>query len=189
MPLGEIQPIPESIFFFLNISNLDREDITNLLNDLVYSNSQNILAFKALINRPIRVYKIDNLEIEHCERKKYILPTPIDISTLSNHERKLFDDILSIGGSSSVGFPPMWIRGLARWPNLLPQVWMALTQINSDGRLDNMKNHTRSISDEYSSTLSDYVERIPPPETANLALNRLNKLCDGYLGLCRCAAF
>ena len=78
----------------------------------------------------------------------------------------------------SVGFPPMWLRGLARYPSIMPLVWAILTQLEAAGQLADMKEVTRESSDRYSSILSAYVERAPRPDTASEALERLGKLCE-----------
>ena len=87
-------------------------------------------------------------------------------------------EIRSIGGTVSVGFPPMWLRGVARYPTLMPLVWATLTQIEAAGQLADMKKVTREASDRYSSILSAYVGRTPRPDTASEAIERLGKLCD-----------
>ena len=78
----------------------------------------------------------------------------------------------------SVGFPPMWLRGLARYPSTLPLAWAILTQIEANGQLAIMKKDTREASNRYSSILSGHIERIPRPNAAGEAIERLDKLCD-----------
>ena len=78
----------------------------------------------------------------------------------------------------SIGFPPMWLRGLARYPSTLPLAWAILTQIEANGELAIMKKDTREASNRYSSVLSVHIERIPIPKSASQAIERLNKLCD-----------
>ena len=111
-------------------------------------------------------------------RRKYDLPQPINFEDLSSDEKELFREIQSIGGSVSVGFPPMWLRGLARYPSTLPLAWAILTQIEANGQLAIMKKDTREASNRYSSILSGHITRIPIPNSAREAIERLGKLCD-----------
>ena len=78
----------------------------------------------------------------------------------------------------SVGFPPMWLRGLARYSSILPLAWAILTQIDSNGHLETMKKDIREGSDKCSSILAGYIEHTPKPDSASEAIERLRKLCD-----------
>ncbi|MAH84501.1 MAG: hypothetical protein CBB68_09250 [Rhodospirillaceae bacterium TMED8] len=78
----------------------------------------------------------------------------------------------------SVGFPTMWLRGLARYPSIPPLAWVILTRIEANGPLDIMKNDTKEASNHYSSILSAHVKRTPKPDSASEAIERLSKLCD-----------
>ncbi len=72
----------------------------------------------------------------------------------------------------------MWLRGLARYPSILPLAWVILTQIESNGDLEIMKKNTREGSDQYSAILAGHIERTPQPDSAGEAIERLKKLCD-----------
>ena len=87
----------------------------------------NIIAFKSLLNEPSGTHEIEEFSPERDQRRKYDLPQPINFEDLSSDEKELFREIQSIGGSVSVGFPPMWLRGLARYPSTLPLAWAILT--------------------------------------------------------------
>ena len=78
----------------------------------------------------------------------------------------------------SEGFPPMRLRGLARYPSIMPLVWTILTQIEATGQLADLKEVTREASDRYSLILSAHVERTPRPDTASEEIERLGKLCN-----------
>ena len=176
--LDDVCPIPLSAFRILGISDRDRDTLSNLLEDLAYSNAQNIIAFKSLLNEPSDVHEIEEFASKCDHRRKYDLPQPINFEDLSPDERELFREIQSIGGSVSVGFPPMWLRGLARYPSTLPLAWAILTQIEANGQLAIMKKDTREASNHYSSILSAHIKRIPIPNSASEAIERLGKLCD-----------
>ena len=176
--LDDVCPIPLSAFRILGISDRDRDTLNNLLEDLAYSNAQNIIAFKSLLNEPSGAHEIEEFSPGRDQRRKYDLPQPINFEDLSSDEKELFREIQSIGGSVSVGFPPMWLRGLARYPSTLPLAWAILTQIEANGQLAIMKKDTREASNRYSSILSAHIERIPRPNAASEAIERLGKLCD-----------
>ena len=176
--LDNVSPIPLPAFRILGVSDKDKDDLKNLMDDLAYSNAHNIIAFKALLNEPSQQNDIETISPKNNPRKKYDLPKPINLEDLSTDEKELFEEIRSIGGTVSVGFPPMWLRGVARYPALMPLVWATLTQIEAAGQLADMKEVTREASDRYSSILSAYVERTPRPDTASEAIERLGKLCD-----------
>ena len=78
----------------------------------------------------------------------------------------------------SVGFPPMWLRGLARYPAPLPLAWAILTQLHSNDHLEKMEKDIREGSDKYSSILAGYIEHTPKPDSACEVIERLRKLCD-----------
>ena len=176
--LDNVPPIPLPALRILGVSDKDKDDLKNLMDDLAYSNAQNIIAFKALLNEPSRENDIEAIPPKIDPRKKYDLPKPINLEDLSTDEKELFEEIRSIGGTVSVGFPPMWLRGLARYPSIMPLAWAILTQLEATGQLADMKEVTRESSDRYSSVLSAYVERAPRPDTASEAIERLGKLCD-----------
>ena len=176
--LDDVCPIPLSAFRILGINDRDRDTLNNLLEDLAYSNAQNIIAFKSLLNEPSGTHEIEEFSPERDQRRKYDLPQPINFEDLASDEKELFREIQSIGGSVSVGFPPMWLRGLARYPSTLPLPWAILTQIEANGQLAIMKKDTREASNRYSSILSAHIERIPRPNAASEAIERLGKLCD-----------
>ena len=176
--LDDICPVPLSAFRILGISDQDRDTLNNLLDDLAYSNAQNIIAFKSLLNEPSDPHEIEEFPLEHNQRRKYDLRRPINFANLSSDERELFKEIQSIGGSVSVGLPPMWLRGLARYPSTLPLAWAILTQIGSNGHLETMKKDIREGSDKCSSILAGYIEYTPKPNSASEAIERLRKLCD-----------
>ena len=176
--LENVSPLPLSAIRILGVSDKDKGDLKNLMDDLAYSNAQNIIAFKALLNEPSRENDIEAIPPKVGPRKKYDLPEPINLEDLSTDEKELFEEIRSIGGTVSVGFPPMWLRGLARYPSIMPLAWAILTQLEATGQLADMKEVTREVSNRYSSILSDYVERTPRPDSASEAIERLGKLCD-----------
>ena len=176
--LDNVSPIPLPAFRILGVSDKDKDDLKNLMDDLAYSNAQNIIAFKALLNEHSQENDIEAIPPKGGSRKKYDLPQPINLEDLSTDEKELFEEIRSIGGNVSVGFPPMWLRGLARYPSIMPLVWAILIQLEAAGQLADMKAVTRETSDRYSSILSAYVERTPRPDTASEAIERLGRLCD-----------
>ena len=176
--LNSIFQVPRSAFRVLGITDQDREALNNLLDDLAYSNAQNIIAFKSLLHVPSLEKEIEEFKKEHKKRDRYDLPPPINYEDLSCDEKEMFDEIKSIGGSVSVGFPPMWLRGLARYPSIMPLAWAILTQINSNGHLEMMKKATRLGSDEYASVLAGHIKKTSQPDTAKEAIARLVKLCD-----------
>ena len=185
--LDDVCPIPLSAFRILGISDRDRDTLNNLLEDLAYSNAQNIIAFKSLLNEPSGAHEIEEFSPGCDQRRKYDLPQPINFEDLSSDEKELFREIQSIGGSVSVRFPPMWLRGLARYPSTLPLAWAILTQIDANGQLAIMKNDMREASNRYSSILSAHIERIPRPNAASEAIGRLGKLCDAIPRAMQCA--
>ena len=69
--LDDICPVPLSAFRILGISDQDRDTLNNLLDDLAYSNAQNIIAFKSLLNEPSDPHEIEEFPLEHNERRKY----------------------------------------------------------------------------------------------------------------------
>ena len=107
--LDDVCQIPLSAFRILGISDRDRDTLNNLLEDLAYSNAQNIIAFKSLLHEPSDTHEIEEFFPERDLRRKYDLPQPINFEDLSSDEKELFGEIQSIGGSVSVGFPPMWL--------------------------------------------------------------------------------
>jgi len=177
--LDDVCPVPLSAFRILGISDRDKDTLNNLLEDLAYSNAQNIIAFKSLLHEPSGAHEIEEFSRERDQRRKYDLPQPINFEDLSSDEKELFGEIQSIGGTVSVGFPPMWLRGLARYPPILPVAWAILTQIESNGQLEIMKKNTREVSNHYSSILSTHIERTPKPDSASDSIERLSRLCDG----------
>ena len=176
--LENVSPIPLSAIRVLGVKDKDKDDLRNLMDDLAYSNALNIIAFKALLNEPSQEFDIDEFSPKGDQRTKYNLPRPINLDDLSSDEKELFEELNSIGGTVSVGFPPMWLRGLARYPSIMPLAWAILTQLEATGQLADMKEVTRESSNRYSSILSAYVERTPRPDTASVAIERLGKLCD-----------
>ena len=176
--LDNVSPIPLPAFRILGVSGKDKDELKNLMDDLAYSNALNIIAFKALLNEPSQENDIKEFPPKGEPRKKYVLPKPINLEDLSTDEKELFEDMRSIGGTVSVGFPPMWLRGLAKYPSIMPLAWAILTQLEATGQLADMKKVTRQASDRYSSILSAYVGRTPKPNTASEAIERLSKLCN-----------
>ena len=78
--------------------------------------------------------------------------------------KNLFDVINQIGQEVSVGFPPALLRGLARWPKLLPIIWNTLSMIEADGRLEQLKQKTRDEAFKNSSILSLTINRLALPK-------------------------
>ena len=107
------------------------------------------------------------------------LPPLIDLDALKKDEKELFDIIDQIGQEVSVGFPPALLRGLARWPKLLPVIWNILSMIEADGRLEKLKNKTRDKAFESSAMLATHINRIPQPEQGTQILLQLKKLTQG----------
>ena len=114
------------------------------------------------------------------EKRKYSdLPPLIDLDTLGKNEKKLFDLISQLGQDVSVGFPPAWSRGLARWPTLLPVVWNTLSMIDADGRLEQLKQKSRDEAFKNSSILASQINRIDRPEVGDQVLEQLKNLTRG----------
>ena len=133
----------------MGISEQDRHHISEFLNSLNFGNSQNIIGLSARYSD---------------------LPSLIDLDTLGENEKALFDLINQIGQDISVGFPPAWSRGLARWPKLLPIIWNTLSIIEADGRLERLKQKTKDEAFKNSSILASMINNIPPPEIGNQVL-------------------
>ena len=62
--LDDISPVPLSAFRILGISDQDRDTLNHLLDDLAYSNAQNIIAFKSLLNEPSDPHEIEEFPLE-----------------------------------------------------------------------------------------------------------------------------
>ena len=89
------------------------------------------------------------------------------------------DVINQIGQEVSVGFPPALLRGLARWPKLLPIIWNTLSMIASDGRLEQLKQKSRDEAFKNSSILASQINRINPPKDGDQVLEQVKKLTQG----------
>ena len=87
--------------------------------------------------------------------------------------------INQIGQDVSVGFPPAWSRGLARWPKLLPIIWNTLSMIEADGRLEQLKQKTKDEAFKNSSILASRINKIPPPKIGDQVLEQLKRLTQG----------
>ena len=98
---------------------------------------------------------------------------------LSKDEKDLFDVINQIGQEVSVGFPPALLRGLARWPKLLPIIWNTLSMIDSDGRLEQLKQKSRDEAFKNSSILASQINRINAPEVGEQVLEQIKSLTQG----------
>ena len=59
--LDDVCPIPLSAFRILGISDRDKDTLNNLLEDLAYSNAQNIIAFKSLLHEPSGAHEIEEV--------------------------------------------------------------------------------------------------------------------------------
>ena len=103
----------------------------------------------------------------------------IDLDMLSKDEKDLFDVINQIGQEVSVGFPPALLRGLARWPKLLPIIWNTLSMIDADGRLEQLKQKSRDEAFKNSSILASQINRINAPEVGEQVLEQLKNLTQG----------
>ena len=113
------------------------------------------------------------------KRQNSDLPPLIDLDMLSKDEKDLFDVINQIGQEVSVGFPPALLRGLARWPKLLPIIWNTLSMIDSDGRLEQLKQKSRDEAFKNSSILASQINRINAPEVGEQVLEQLKNLTQG----------
>ena len=161
LDLPSILTIPESAFNILEISEQDRQHISEFLDSLNFGNSQNIIGLSALYSDPLDEAKTKTFE-NPAKRKYSDLPSLIDLDTLGENEKALFDLINQIGQDISVGFPPAWSRGLARWPKLVPIIWNTLSIIEADGRLEQLKHKTRDEAFINSSILASMINKIPP---------------------------
>ena len=113
------------------------------------------------------------------KRQNSDLPPLIDLDMLSKDEKDLFDVINQIGQEVSVGFPPALLRGLARWPKLLPIIWNTLSMIDSDGRLEQLKQKSRDEAFKNSSILASQINRINAPEVGEQVLEQIKNLTQG----------
>ena len=178
LDVPSVSTIPDSAFNILGISDQDRQHISEFLDSLNFGNSQNIIGLSALYSDPSREVTIKTFKKP--EKRKYSdLPPLIDLDTLGKNEKKLFDLISQIGQNVSVGFPPAWSRGLARWPTLLPIVWNTLSMIDADGRLEQLKQKSRDEAFKNSSILASQINRINRPEVGDQVLEQLKKLTQG----------
>ena len=57
--LDDGHPMPLSAFRILGISDRDKDTLNNLLEDLAYSNAQNIIAFKSVLHEPSGAQEIE----------------------------------------------------------------------------------------------------------------------------------
>ena len=143
-----------------------------------FGNSQNIIGLSTLYSDPSdggvnRTFK------KFEKRQNSDLPPLIDLDMLSKDEKDLFDVINQIGQEVSVGFPPALLRGLARWPKLLPIIWNTLSMIDSDGRLEQLKQKSRDEAFKNSSILASQINRINAPEVGEQVLEQLKNLTQG----------
>ena len=178
LDVPSVSTIPDSVFNVLGISDQDRQHISEFLDSLNFGNSQNIIGLSALYSDPSR--EVTTKTFKKPEKRKYSdLPPLIDLDTLGKNEKKLFDLISQIGQDVSVGFPPAWSRGLARWPTLLPIVWNTLSMIDADGRLEQLKQKSRDEAFKNSSILASQINRIDRPEVGDQVLEQLKNLTRG----------
>lgn len=178
LDVPSISTIPDSAFNVLGISDQDRQHISEFLDSLNFGNSQNIIGLSALYSDPLD--EVTTKTFKKSEKRKYSdLPPLIDLDTLGKNEKKLFDLISQIGQDVSVGFPPAWSRGLARWPTLLPVVWNTLSMIDADGRLEQLKQKSRDEAFKNSSILASQINRIDRPEVGDQVLEQLKNLTQG----------
>ena len=70
--LDNVLPIPLSAFRILGVSDKDKDDLKNLMDDLAYSNAHNIIAFKALLNEPSQQNDIETISPKKDPRKNTI---------------------------------------------------------------------------------------------------------------------
>ena len=178
LDVPSISTIPESAFNILGISNQDRQHISEFLDTLNFGNSQNIIGLSALYSDPSDEAKTKAFK-NPAKRKYSDLPPLIDPDTLGKNEKALFDLINQIGQDVSVGFPPAWNRGLARWPKLLPIIWNTLSMIEADGRLEQLKQKTKDEAFKNSSILASRINKIPPPKIGDQVLEQLKRLTQG----------
>ena len=178
LDVPSVSTIPDSAFNILGISDQDRQHISEFLDSLNFGNSQNIIGLSALYSDPSG--EVTTKTFKKPEKRKYSdLPPLIDLDTLGRNEKKLFDLISQIGQDVSVGFPPAWSRGLARWPTLLPVIWNTLSMIDADGRLEELKQKSRTEAFKNSSVLASQINRINPPEAGDQVVEQLKKLTKG----------
>ena len=173
-----VSPIPVSALNILGISNQDRQYISEFLDNMNFGNSQNIIGLSTLYSDPSdggvnRTFK------KFEKRQNSDLPPLIDLDMLSKDEKDLFDVINQIGQEVSVGFPPALLRGLARWPKLLPIIWNTLSMIDSDGRLEQLKQKSRDEAFKNSSILASQINRINAPEVGEQVLEQIKNLTQG----------
>ena len=178
LDFSSVSTIPESAFNILGISDQDRQHISVFLDSLNFGNSQNIIGLSAIYSDPLGEVTTRTFK-KPAERKYSDLPPLIDPNTLGENEKALFDIINQIGQDVTVGFPPAWSRGLARWPKLLPIIWNTLSMIEADGRLEQLKQKTKYEAFKNSSILASQINKIPPPEIGNQVIEQLKKLTQG----------
>ena len=178
LDVPSISTIPESAFNILGISNQDRQHISEFLDSLNFGNSQNIIGLSALYSEPSHEAQTQTFK-NPAKRKYSDLPSLIDPDTLGKNEKALFDLINQIGQDVSVGLPPLWSRGLARWPKLLPIIWNTLSMIEADGRLEQLKQKTKDEAFKNSSILASRINKIPPPKIGDQVLEQLKRLTQG----------
>ena len=178
LDIPSVSTIPDPAFKVLGISDQDRQHISEFLDSLNFGNSQNIIGLSALYSDPSG--EVTTKTFKNPVKRKYSdLPSLIDPDTLGKNEKALFDLINQIGQDVSVGFPPAWSRGLARWPKLLPIIWNTLSMIEADGRLEQLKQKTKDEAFQNSSILASWINKIPPPKIGNQVLEQLKKLTQG----------
>ena len=174
--IPNLPEIPSSALRILGLKTEDSLEISSLFKDLAYSNAQNILVFKALFSEPSHreePQKYPNLKRDTVSQK-----TPINLENLSDIEKDLFDRISSIGGEGNVGFPPMWVRGLAKWPSSMPVAWVLLTTLHAEGVIEILKKDVLKKSLEYSSDLARYIVNKPVSNKNNEVISTLKKLTE-----------
>ena len=178
LDISWILQMPDPAFNIIRIGEQDRQHMCEFLDNMNFGNSQNIIGLSALYTHPSE-HNITQALQEPEKRQYSNLPPLIDPDSLKKDEKELFDIIDQIGQEVSVGFPPALLRGLARWPKLLPVIWNILSMIEADGRLEKLKNKTRDKVFESSATLANHINRIPQPEKGTQILLQLKKLTQG----------
>lgn len=165
--------LPSAALQAVNISDLDKLTICDILDSYNKGNAFNLLALSALTALPLDKKETASSSVTFAEDIN--IPDIVPLDNIVGVTKDLVLALSKLGAPDGSKIIPSLYRHLAYWPGFLSLSWSIIAPLHADGRLGSMVDLTYKIAEKRAANIADVVVWGGEPDTAAQAMKAIHE--------------